>query len=453
MRLFLFVLLATPASFASASQNDLQHLPKPFAFRESQAVFADFEEAQYEITYDLSARQAMVRAEIRLQTLQPGYPVFDSVTEPTSIQWDGVPVRASLTRTPSQETSVRVVEQLTAPGPHRLQVTVPLTELVEFRPEGVRSAFWTSDLSERRFLERYLPANLEFDQVKMSFLLRFKGANTEQALYTNGMVTRYDGETFLIQFPSHFTASSIFFHTAPRGSFPELRFTLPSIDGRALPVVLYTNGGIFSSSLERLKDRVVSVMAELERDYGPFPHPSVTVYLAGSGGMEYCGATMTDFSAVGHELFHSYFARGMMPANGNAGWIDEALASWRDDGYQSIGTLSGSTGMSSHPYYTRTTDRAAYSFGERFMSYLDGKTRSKGGLKPFMRELIATRVFRPFFIEEFIGWMGQYYQSSFQEDFKRYTFGGAVQIESAPAGARSREIHRKLNPETLRSLL
>jgi hypothetical protein len=49
--------------------------------------------------------------------------------------------------------------------------------------------------------------------------------------------------------------------------------------------------------------------------------------------MEYCGATMTDPGALGHELTHSWFARGVMPANGNTGWIDEAVASWRDDGY------------------------------------------------------------------------------------------------------------------------
>ena len=97
---------------------------------------------------------------------------------------------------------------------------------------------------------------------------------------------------------------------------------------------------------------------------------------------------MTDMSALGHEMFHFYFARGVMPANGNAGWVDEALASWRDDGYQSLGTLSGSSNMSGRPYYTRTTDTAAYSFGERFMSYLDGKLKSKGGLKPYMRTLV-----------------------------------------------------------------
>ncbi len=454
MRFIILALLtlSSLAAGAHASDQDLKHLPKPFPYRDSKAVFADFEEALYEVTYDFGAKQALVKAQIRFLTIESGYPVFDSVKDPTTLSLDGQAVSATLTRTPNQESSIRVIDRPTQPGVHQLDVTLPLTDLVEFRQDGVKSAFWTSDLEDRRFLERYLPANLEFDQVKMTLILRFKGLQAEQAIYTNGTVHRYDSTTYEIRYPSHFTSSSIFFHTAPKGLYPELRFGLRSIDGRELPVVLYTNGGVFSSSLDRLKDRVTSVIAELERDYGPFPHPSITVYLAGAGGMEYCGATMTDFSAVGHELFHSYFARGMMPANGNAGWVDEALASWRDDGYQAIGSLSGSTGMSSHPYYTRSTDRAAYSFGERFMSYLDGKTRSKGGLKPFMRHLIATRVFRPFHIEEFIGWMGEYYQSSFVEDFKRYTYG-TRNFESTLPVRDSHEIHQKLHPEMLQSLL
>ena len=113
-----------------------------------------------------------------------------------------------------------------------------------------------------------------------------------------------------------------------------------------------------------------------------------------------------------------------MPANGNAGWVDEALASWRDDGYQSLGTLSGSSNMSGRPYYTRTTDTAAYSFGERFMSYLDGKLKSKGGLKPYMRTLVEREKFKPFFIEEFISHMSKFYGVDLSADFKQYTFGG-----------------------------
>ena len=60
--------------------------------------------------------------------------------------------------------------------------------------------------------------------------------------------------------------------------------------------------------------RTLEFLAELEADYGAYTHDSMTVYIAGRGGMEHCGATITSMSALGHEITHSWFARGVMPA-------------------------------------------------------------------------------------------------------------------------------------------
>lgn len=437
------------ASLAMATDNDRIHTPRSFSVAGGKAVFADFTEAVYNITYDLNAQKASVVAEIKLETRESGFPIFDSVQAPSSVLLDGVAVTAVETKTPSRETTLRFVNKLTSPGAHTLKIEVPLTTLVKFSATGVSSAFWTSDLDERQFLERYMPANFEFDQVKMTFNVNFIGAKTKQVIYTNGTMTETKSNVFKISYPSYYTASSIFFHAVPQGTVTELRFSLKSIDGRNIPSVVYFSPSTFGGSLERLKNKTTEVFHELESDYGPFPHPSITVLQAGSGGMEYCGATMTDFSALGHELFHSYFARGVMPANGNSGWLDEALASWRDDGYQTLDTLSGSTGMSSHAYYTRTTDTAAYSFGERFMSYLDGKTKAKGGLKPFMRYMVDKKTFAPLFVEEFIKEMNNFYGISVDEDFKRYTFS---KNSFAPT-TKSSHVHKKMSVEEMAKFL
>jgi hypothetical protein len=445
----LLIALSLFASLAMANENDRTHTPRSFAVSGGKAVFADFSEAVYNITYDLNAQKASVVAEIKLETRESGFPIFDSVATPTSVVFDGAAVTAVETKTPNRETTLRYVNKLTSPGVHTLKVEVPLTSLVKFAANGVSSAFWTSDLSERQFLERYLPANFEFDQVKMTFNVSFIGAKTQQLIYTNGVVTSLKSNVYKISYPSYYTASSVYFHVVPQGTVKELRFSLKSIDGRNIPSVVYFSTSSFGGNLERLKSKTTEVFHELESDYGPFPHPSITVLQAGSGGMEYCGATMTDFSALGHELFHSYFARGVMPANGNSGWLDEALASWRDDGYQTLDTLSGSTGMSSHPYYTRITDTQAYSFGERFMSYLDGKTKAKGGLKPFMRYMVDKKSFAPLFVEEFIKEMNQFYGISVDEDFKRYTFSKST---FAPT-KKSSHVHKKMTVEEMENLL
>ena len=450
MRYLVLLLLFIAQAFAS--ENDLSHRPKSFNVNGGQAVFADFQEAQYKISYDLTSKRAYAVATINFEMLESGFPIFDSVTSPVGVWLDGEKVTSLETKTPQGETTARYVNKVTSLGSHELKIELPISTLVEFVDSGVKSAFWTSDLDERRFLERYLPANFEFDQVKMTFIVEFLGLKNKQVIYTNGSVLELDNNNYKIEYPSYYTASSIFFHTVPQGSTNELRFKLKSIDGRDIPAVVYFSKSTWNTGLERLKAKTIEVFQELESDYGPFPHPTLTVLQAGMGGMEYCGATMTDFSALGHELFHSYFARGVMPANGNSGWLDEALASWRDDGYQTSTYMSGSSGMSSHPYYTRTTDRAAYTFGARFMSFLDGKLKSKGGLKPFMRHMVDKRVFSPLFVEEFIAEMSEFYGVSVQEDFKRYTFGSSLNFDHSSHKSNSK-VHRKMSLEELKNYL
>ena len=446
MRFILLLVLLSSVSFA----QEMFNRPKSFNFQNSQAVFVDFIEANYHITYDLTNRKAYAEADIRFAMPEQGYPIFDSVTVPNSVSLNGMNVGSLEVKTPSNETTLRLVNKITSTGEHTLNIKLPLTALVDFTEAGVRSAFWTSDLDEREFLERYLPANLEYDQVKMNFHLKFIGLKNQQTIYTNGEVTAVDSSSFHISYPDYYNASSIFFHTVPKGAMQELRFTIKSIDGRDLPAVVYFGTSSWSASLERLKTKTIDIIRELENDYGPFPHPSVTVYQAGMGGMEYCGATMTDFSALGHELFHSYFARGVMPANGNAGWLDEALASWRDGGYSTSGTLNGTSGMSSHPYYTRITDQAAYTFGARFMSFLDGKTRSAGGLKPFMKYMVEKKVFSPLLVEQFIAEMNQFYGQDFSAEFKKYTFSKRGSFKSVES---LNPVHRKMSVKELKQYL
>lgn len=448
-----FLLLSVLMSgMAFAGSNDLSHRPKSFSARAGKAVFADFTEAVYTINYDITTKTATARADMTVNVVEEGMIVFDSVQDPTAITLDGKAVTATVQKTPGNETTVRVLDQVTGVGTHKLSMTVAIKELVEFTADGVKSAFWTSDLSERNFLERYLPASFEYDQVKMTFDVTFTGAKAPQVIYTNGSIKEKSKTSYSISYPKHFNVSSIFFHTVPQGTTNEVRGSFRSIDGREIPVVVYASrsiwGGSGTSGVERLKTRAAEIFAELERDYGAWPHAQLIIYNAGMGGMEYHGATMTDSGALGHEMFHSYFARGMMPANGNSGWLDEALASWRDNGYPRSTSFSGTSGMSSHSYYTRTTDTAAYSFGARFMAYMDGKLAEKGGLKPFMRNVIENRIFAPLFVEEFIKELSDFTGVNVEPDFRKHTYGGKSVVEKT-----SHPVHRKMTVEELRNYL
>ena len=42
--------------------------------------------------------------------------------------------------------------------------------------------------------------------------------------------------------------------------------------------------------------------------------------------------------------------------------------------------------MAGHSQYKRTTDRDAYTKGERFIAHLDYKFKAQGGLLPFLKD-------------------------------------------------------------------
>lgn len=426
----------------------MKHAPKSFSTIHGNAIFIDIDTADYDLTYDLSAQTATAKATLVFDSFEEGLPIFDLVANPTSVLLDGHDVSHSLIKTPMNETSVRILLEKTKPGRHTLEVTSPITDSLRFiSGSGVNSAFWFSDLDDRSYLENYAAANFEYDQMKMTFNIKVLG-NSKQKVFTNGKLTTISPTEFKIEFPEYFTSSSLYYHLVPVGRYYETNFTFKSKDGRDIPVAIYT--GTYESSLASFKSEAVRVLNELEKDYGAFPHQSVTIFNAGSGGMEYCGATMTELRALGHELTHSYFARGIMPANGNAGWLDESIASWRDKGYQALSSLTGSSSMAGHEMYTRKTDMYAYSFGASFMGYLNYKMADKGGLKAYLAHLIETKLFDPLVTEEFSALMSEFYGVDMKPEFGRYVYGPQKLSTSQKSQS---EFHYKMSIKDFKKLL
>ncbi len=446
-------LLFTIAAYSN--QDDQKNMLSPFPHMDSQAVFTDFINANYKINYDPTKQSATVLAEIEFVTYQKGFPVFDLVREPTSIQLDGFEVSSTSVQTPSNETTVRVLSTEIEPGTHRFILEIPITDLIRFEESGVSSAFWVTDLEDRKFLERYIPVSFEYDRVSMRFDIHFNGL-TNQKIFANGKITQINSDTFEVQFPDHYTVSSVYFHTLPKGTYHQIEFHHTSLDGRSIPITVYTKEN--PSVMSPYKDTLLRTMTELETDYGAFPHEQFIVYHAnlsdwGLGGMEYSGATVTNHRSVQHELFHSFFGRGVQPANGNAGWIDEALASWRDRGYQSRDSLSGSSTMASHPEYTRKTDTNAYGFGSSFVALLESKLKNIGGMKSFMSSFLAKRLYTPISTEQFVQDIEEFSQMKFQDLFDKYIYGKEIQQFSSQTDVINIPIHKKLNAEQLEKIL
>ena len=413
---FLIALL----SFSLLAFANLEQAPENFEKNGSLLVFVDFNTVDVKLTYDMEKGSAMAISTVTFYQPESGKPIFDLVPRALKAVLNGKQV--GVMQTDMMGTSnIKYLDHKLQAGTHTLEITNMIEKNVDFQSNYVKSAFWMSDLSDRRYIEQYLPSNMEYDQYKMTIDLEITGTQTKHVLYTNAAVTELSNHHWFLEFREVYTASSFFMHITRQGMIPELKTDYKSIDGRIIPVTVYTE-----QSTTRFMNLSLEYLAELEKDYGPFPHDKVVVYGAGSGGMEHAGATITSLSALGHELIHSYFARGVMPSHGNSGWVDEAIASWRDSDYNNTSRwwLSRSK-MAGHSPYKRTTDRDEYSKGKRFLGYLNKLFEDEGkkGLKPFLRDFFTTRVFKPFKTPEFKAAMEAYYNMDLSEDFDKYIYG------------------------------
>lgn len=440
------VLLVFMAMISIANASGL-NAPENFELKNRTAVFVDVTDIQTTLEYNITT--SVVSAKTKLNFIQAveGSPIIDLAPEATKVLIDSKATTLEKVSLPGNVSTVGVLGLILKPGKHELVIENKITKNLRFQNSSVKSAFWMSDLSDRRYLEQYLPANLEYDQYKIDFEVEIIGADTEHKILANGEVKKLAKNHFSISFPSYFTASSLYYHLIPENSFNEKSFSFKSVDGREIPVTVYSSNSL-SSYLKKTK----SVLAELEADYGPFPHNKVVIYGAGSGGMEHCGATITSLSALGHELTHSYFARGIMPARGNSGWVDEAIASWRDGGYREYQTRNlSSSQMAGHSIYRRTTDRNAYSKGARFMGFLHGKFSSHGGLKPFLKKFKDERLFKPFLTKDFQNDLEAHFGEELTQEFDRYIYGNSKStITNEPLVNPN---HPKLSEQDLLNLL
>jgi len=253
----------------------------------------------------------------------------------------------------------------------------------------------------------------------MKMNVKVSASKITHEVFTNGTMQILGKNHFQIDFPRYFNASSIYFHLLPAGSRQQISYFYTSISGKQIPIIVYGK-----KDLKKFLDRTVMIMSELENDFGPWPHEKLLILVNRWGGMEYSGATYTTYKALGHELFHSYFGRATMPANGNAGWFDEAAASWWDHGYPNYKLMDlKASGLSAHSVYRRDTDKRSYKNGRMFLGYLDFLFQEQGGLRPFLRHWFAVKKFIPYTSLDLQREMESYFKTDLSDLFSTYING------------------------------
>ncbi len=408
-----------------AQKKGLIHMPPAIELSNGQkAVFVDIRWAQYKIIVDIDQKVVEVWTNLEFQNWEEGLPIIDLVPNPLAVTMADQQLKTREIRTPDKATYLRVIEANVSPGNHLVQIRHRLTKGVSFGDGSAGLAFWYSDLDDREFLEQFLPTNLEYDLYPMFFRIELRGATQVHRVFTNGKLTALDEGVWNVEFPEHFSASSPFFHLGRESDFEVQATTFASKKGKPLPVIIYGKEGV---DIEDFTSRAHETLKELERDYGAFPHDKLVVYAAPSfpGGMEYSGATITNLWALSHEITHSYFGRGLIPANGNSGWMDEAIASWRDANYPRLDDPGYSrANLAKFSPYRRTTTRDAYTKGRNFMGYLDSRIADKkqSGLKVFLGEFLREKLFQPITTNTFQLALEAYMSDTLGDEFNQYVY-------------------------------
>jgi hypothetical protein len=340
------------------------------------AVAIDVLSLDATLHFDCAARVATAEATLRFRTGDSdGRPVFDLRQAIDEVEIDGRTVAAPHHDLGGGEgAEMRVADaDLPAGTEHtltvRYQLDTPATidalpvGWTRSRP-GVVFDLWMSDLHPGRYLEMWLPANLLHDRFALTLDVRVTGTDDDHVLLTNGTV---EGTT--ITFPDRFTVISPMLVLAPSP-----RVELLERDGRTTATLAGPE-----VDLDQLDERTARWMDENEHRFGPYDHGDrFTTYIwASTRGMEYDGGTTASVGSLEHEVFHSWFGRGVKPAAARDGWIDEAFDVWctteREPRFRAQPFTDSSTPLATlcpPSPWSRHTPREAYTQGAAFFAGL-----------------------------------------------------------------------------------
>lgn len=407
-----------------------------FVQNDQRMVPADFEQVNLSLDLDRGAQKGVGTAVIRFQALEEGFPYFLLNATPLEAQLDGEPVSIDAIQDPKGLNTLRKIRKSVEPGSsHELVLKYQLLPAnVTFRPSGVGFVTSMADIASGNFFENYGPANFEDDQFKMTFRVSLLGVSSTHQAFSNGTMSQLSPTSWEVDYPEYYNSSSFYFHVTDL-ALAVRRSTYAGLE-KSIPLTVYAQD---AASADSAMAKLPGLFKELESTYGPYLHDSFTAYIYGSGGMEHCGATITSVSALGHELAHSWFARGVMPSSGNSGWIDEATASWRDYDYfqTDSATQRPVSNLANFTIFERFSPSNVYVDGRRLFSQLDHLFQSShGGLRPLLRELfgefktqtITTEIFQDF-LETRTG-------RDLDSYFDRYVYGGVSGFSESVLGSR-----------------
>jgi hypothetical protein len=394
--ILMLLLLFISCGKSSSSNGVLSRYPAYFLggqsdkiimINEEQHVPMNFLSQDLTMTFDSATQKFLGHSKINFNVDEAGYPYFELMGSLKNITIDGSTIKSSLITDPEGQSQsyVSLSEIVSRADTHTVEFDYELpTDRFTFTGGGVRFLTDMTDLNGK-FFEYWGPCGFEGDQFELNLTLVLNNGSSAHTLRTNGAITENGPSRWTISFPDYYSKSSFYVHLTNQ-VLPSASFVYQGIS-KSIPVEVY---GLTQALVDGAMEDLPGLLKELEGDYGPYPHSKFLAYMNDrTGGMEYVGATITVRGSLDHELLHSWFARSVIPADGRSGWIDEAMASWRDYGYQrASATLNRTqTNLAGYSIFRKTTPKNSYVDGRALFAELDFMFKEIGGLKVVMKAL------------------------------------------------------------------
>ena len=370
--------------------------PPPQTVGRRRVVAPSVERVKAELRFDVTARAGLGSAAIDFcGGATDGYPALDLRQPVERLRLDGKDLRpedfAPVDLGGGEGAEMRVLDvEIEAGARHHLEVGYRLetpactgAEPIGWLSDGLRFDFWMSDLQPGRYLEMWVPAPLIHDRFALCLDVRIEGTDRSHTLIANtgGVDAEAGGRAWSLVYPAHFTALSPMLVLAPTDTI-EIRRSAVAFSGRnrSLGVVTARHTDT-DADLGSCEADIRSWLTYLGTRFEPWVHGDTfwAVVWGPGRGMEYDGATTASVGALEHEVFHSWFGRGVKPARASDGWIDEAYTTWSTASRRSELPRFASTELGldeppvelypSHPW-SRRTPVESYTEGARLFAGL-----------------------------------------------------------------------------------
>ncbi|TDE17343.1 hypothetical protein [Dyadobacter psychrotolerans] len=270
---------------------------------------------------------------------------------------------------------------------------------VDFTGNRLVFNFGFTDLGAGRYLESFAPANLVYDQYSIEINVRLVNSTVSHSVITNGIVTSLGFNNWKISFPTTSTALSTLLEIRPADTLTcQSDTVLLPVSGQTVTITAWkpaTSALDLATQLAAVKSRLIGN----ENNFGPYSHGNRFTVFLNTGGMEYDGATTTSPGSLSHEVFHSWWARGIKPSSQPDAWWDEAWTTYYDGGG---GNLSFPFNFANAPVelcprnpWIRITAPGSYDAGNTFwkgISALIGNIALRSLMKSFYVKYKSTLV-------------------------------------------------------------